>query len=76
MEYTALEADIHDGQITVRQPDKLPAEGRGLLIVLPPGATATQVVQSPRRVTLPIVRGDGSRTINPTPEELDDSLWN
>lgn len=76
MEYTALEAEIHDGQITVLQPDKLPAEGRGLLIVLPPAASATQDVLSPRRVALPIICGDGRRTIDPTPEELDDSLWN
>ena len=28
-----------------------------------------------QRVELPLIRGDGRRIINPTPEELDASLW-
>ena len=28
-----------------------------------------------QRVELPLIRGDGQRLINPTPEELDASAW-
>ena len=31
--------------------------------------------KGPRRVKLPLIKGDGSHSINPTREELDASLW-
>lgn len=75
MNYTTVEAQIDHGRVTVMEPEKLPERGRGLLIVLP----AEEATQSPRRprvrVSLPLIRGDGTRLIDPTPEELDASLW-
>ena len=32
-------------------------------------------VKEQTRVQLPLIQGDGTIVINPTPEELDDSLW-
>lgn len=50
--------------------------GKGLLTILQPVATPGVVSRPPRqRVVLPLIRGDGQRLINPTPEELDASLW-
>ena len=73
--YRTLEADIDHGQVTVKQPEMLPEKGRGLLIVLP-DANASEAGARPRqRVRLPLIRGDGLHVINPTPEELDASLW-
>lgn len=75
MDYTTIEADILHGQVTVKEPQKLPDQGRGLLIVLPQ-TRAAEVAARPRvRVKLPLIRGDSTQKINPTPEELDDSLW-
>jgi len=46
------------------------------LTVLPPGGTPGAVAQPVRqRVEFPLIRGDGHRIINPTPEERDASLW-
>jgi hypothetical protein len=75
MNYTTVEAQIDHGQVTVREPEKLPERGRGLLIVLP-AEESTPSTERPRvRVRLPLIRGDGTRLINPTPEDLDASLW-
>jgi hypothetical protein len=73
MTYTTLEAEIDHGQVTVRERDKLPDHGRGLLIILP--ATQSTVAGPRTRVRLPLIQGDGQRMINPTAEELDGSLW-
>jgi len=65
MNYTTVEAEIDHGHVTVKEPDKLPERGRGLLIVLPPAADESG--QSKRgRIKFPIIQGDGSRLINPT----------
>lgn len=75
MNYTTVEAEIDHGRITVRQPEKLPERGRGLLIVLPPGDTQGGDLPARPRVKLPLIQGDGVQRINPTAEELDASLW-
>jgi hypothetical protein len=75
MNYTAIEAEILHGRITVKEPQKLPEQGRGLLIVLPHMPPANIADRPRSRVRLPLIHGDAKRKINPTPEELDDSLW-
>jgi hypothetical protein len=75
MSYTTVEAEIHHGQVTVKEPEKLPAQGRGLLIVLPPAQSAAEPERHRVRARLPIIQGDGQTLINPSPEELDASLW-
>ncbi len=70
MNYTAIEAEISNGQISVAEPEKLPDRGRGVLIVF------AESVQRPRKpVVLPLIKCVGNLMINPTPEELDDSIW-
>jgi hypothetical protein len=70
MNYTALEAEISNGQISVSEPERLPDRGRGLLILFP------ESVPQPRKpVVLPLIKSTGNPMINPTPEELDGSLW-
>ena len=75
MNYTTIEAEIDHGHVTVKQPEKLPEKGRGLLIVLPPFALSELGQQPCRRVRLPLIQGDGEVVINPTSEQLDASLW-
>jgi hypothetical protein len=66
-----VEVDIEHGRLTARQPDLLPETGTGLLTILPPAESG----HLPRkRVTLPLVRCVPGTLINPTAEELDDSL--
>ena len=60
--------------IVPREPEKLPAQGNGLLTILHP-ATEQGTKLASTRVELPLIRGDGKRIINPTSEELDASLW-
>ena len=74
MDYTTIEADIAYGRITVREPEKLPENGHGLLIVLP-SVQQDSIAKSRERVRLPLVQGDGQVVINPTTEDLDASLW-
>lgn len=76
MSYVTLEVDIDHGQIVLREPGKLPEKGSGLLTILPGSPAGITGSQAPRgRVHLPLIQGDGERTINPSPEELDASLW-
>ena len=75
MNYMTVEAEIDHGQVTVKEPEKLPARGRGPLIVLPPAQSAEQSERPRVRARLPLIQGDGETLINPTPEELDASLW-
>jgi hypothetical protein len=75
MSYLVFEADIHCGHITVKEPEKLPEQARGLLIVLPDPPLNETTIRPRSRVQLPLIRGNGQQTINPTPEELDGSLW-
>ena len=76
MSYVTVEVQIDHGRIVAREPDKLPLTGSGLLTILPT-ANGTPAAGQParQRVELPLIRGDGQRIINPTPEELDASTW-
>ncbi len=67
-----VEVDIQHGTLTARQPHLLPETGTGLMTILPPqeGNVATQ-----SRVSLPLIRCVRGTLVNPTAEELDDSLW-
>lgn len=74
MSYRTVEVKFEHGKVVAKEPEKLPETGAGLLTIL---STAT-VEKGPRaraRIELPLIRGDGSRIINPTSEELDASLW-
>lgn len=74
MSYTTLEVEFDHGRVVPKEPDKLPESGHGLLTILP--SPAPDVPKPERkRVQLPLIRGDGRRIINPTPAELDASLW-
>jgi hypothetical protein len=75
MTFTTIEADIDHGRVTVKEPEKLPARGRGLLIVLPTTEPGTANDRPRRRAQLPLIQGDGRHVINPTREDLDASLW-
>ena len=75
MDYTTIEAEIIHGRITVREPEKLPENGHGLLIVLPSSQADGPTARQRKRVRLPLIQGDGQVTINPTAEQLDASLW-
>jgi len=76
MNYVTVEVDIDHGRVVPRDPGGLPEKGSGLLTILEPVSTGVGVAK-PRgqRVELPLIRGDGKRIINPTPEDLDASLW-
>jgi hypothetical protein len=74
MSVITVEVDIDHGKIVARHPEKLPDVAKGILTILPQGAS--QAPEEKReRVTFPIIKGDGKHMINPTPEELDASLW-
>jgi hypothetical protein len=76
MSYLTVEVQIDHGRIVARDPQKLPDSGNGLLTILQPIDASIEGEKSSRqRVELPLIRGDGKRLINPTPEELDASLW-
>lgn len=76
MSYVTVEVEIDHGRIVPREPSQLPETGSGLLTILQPHGKAGEGPRSGRqRVELPLIRGDGKRVINPTPQELDASLW-
>jgi len=76
MSYVTVEVKIDHGRIVPREPEKLPAQGNGLLTILHPATEQTKGTKlASTRVELPLIRGDGKRIINPTSEELDASLW-
>lgn len=76
MNYVTVEVDIDHGRVVPREPGGLPEKGSGLLTILEPVSTSGVVAKPLRqRVELPLIRGDGKRIINPTPEDLDASLW-
>lgn len=72
MDPITVEVDIDHGKLTARQPQLLPETGTGLLTILPQAEGGAP----PRsRVSLPIVRCMPGTIVDPTAEELDDSLW-
>ncbi len=72
MDSITVEVDIEHGKLTARQPHLLPETGTGLLTVLSAGES---VLPPQRRVSLPLVRCAPGTQLNPTVEELDDSVW-
>jgi hypothetical protein len=72
VEPITVEVDIDHGMLTARQPHLLPETGTGLLTIL---AKAEDSALPRSRVRLPIVRCVPGTILNPTAEELDDSLW-
>lgn len=77
MSYTTLEVQFDHGRVTPKEPGALPESGRGLLTILPDTSRPEGgQPRAGRRIELPIIRcKPGSKKINPTPEELDASLW-
>lgn len=72
MSYLTVEVEIDHGRVVPKEPEKLPEKGNGLLTIL---QSSVSSLREGQRVELPLVRGDGKRLINPTPEQLDASLW-
>ncbi len=74
MSYRTVEVKFEHGKVVPNELEKLPETGAGLLTIL----STSNVEERPRagtRIELPLIHGDGKRIINPTPEELDASLW-
>lgn len=73
MSLIVVEVEINHGSLTVKEPHLLPERCTGLLTIMKsedvslPGRT---------RVTLPLIHCAPGTILNPTAEELDDSLWN
>jgi hypothetical protein len=74
MSYITVEVQIEAGQITAREPDKLPEKATGLLTILA-GPEKLHSAIPRRKVHLPLIEGNVQRQINPTKEQLDESLW-
>ena len=72
MNYRTVEVVIDHGRVVPRNPGELPECGNGLLTIFDNSSVPTDPSQ---RVQLPIIRGNGNHLINPSPEELDASLW-
>ncbi|MBI4323889.1 MAG: hypothetical protein HY674_01355 [Chloroflexi bacterium] len=76
MSYLTLEVDIDHGKVVPKEPDKMPESGRGLLTILQPAASgAADHKRVRQRVEAPLIRCKPGTVINPTPAELDASLW-
>ena len=76
MSYVTVEVEIDHGRIVALEPGQLPEKGSGLLTILQPDGHSPDPSKILRqRVQPPLIRGDGKRLINPTPEQLDASLW-
>ena len=71
MNYVTVEVKIEHGQITTREPEKLPEKGTGLLTIISPDNGEPKR----KKAEVPLIRGDGKRIINPTSQDLDASLW-
>jgi hypothetical protein len=72
VEPITVEVDIDHGRLTARQPHLLPETGTGLLTVVAPAEGAPPLRS---RVRLPIVRCVPGTILEPTAEDLDESLW-
>jgi len=64
-----FQVEIVDGKVLVL--GKLPKAGHGVLRIWESNPTE---VKRPAQVQLPLIQGDGSRIVNPTPEELDEGF--
>lgn len=72
MSLLTIEVEIDHGNVTVKEPHLLPEKGIGLLTVLP---AALQTPIPRQRVHLPLVHCQPGTIVNPTGDELDESLW-
>ena len=76
MSYITLDVEIVNGRVVLKEPDKLPVKGKGLLTVLTSAdPTETQLEPSRGRVKTPLIRCKPGTVINPSSVELDASLW-
>lgn len=71
MSLIVVEVEIDHGSLTAKDPHLLPERGVGLLTVVQSEVPSTS---ARNRVTLPLIQGTPGTIINPTGEELDDSL--
>ena len=72
MDLITLEVVIDHGTLTAKEPYLLPEQGSGLLTILRSGPD----LAPPRsRVRLPLVRCVPDTIVNPSPEDLDASVW-
>ena len=74
MSFTTVEVEIDHGQLVAREPHLLPENGLGLLTILRESSAVLNEAAR-KRVELPLVRGATGTVIEPTPEDLDASLW-
>ena len=74
MKYRTVEVVINQGRIVACDPSGLPESGNGLLTIFdrPPASMSMDPAQ---RVQLPLIHGNGDQLVNPSPEDLDASLW-
>ncbi|MEK6258902.1 MAG: hypothetical protein AABP62_09835 [Planctomycetota bacterium] len=73
MSLITIEVEIDHGSLTVKEPHLLPERGTGMLtVVRSEGTPPPERI----RVTLPLIHCVPGTIIDPTAEELDDSLWN
>ena len=73
MSYLTVAVEIDHGKLVPKEPEKLPETSSGLLTIL---SSAVKEPRGASRIELPLIRCKaGSQKINPTPEELDASLW-
>jgi hypothetical protein len=75
MSYVTVEVSIQHGHIVAKEPDQLPENATGLLTILPTKYGDCRTSPARKKAELPLIHGDGKRIINPTPQDLDVSLW-
>ena len=72
MNYRTLEVEIDHGRVVPKGPETLPEKGTGLLTIFgKPEPSRSERKQ----VHAPLIRCKPGTVINPTPSELDASLW-
>ena len=72
MSLITVEVEIDHGSLIARDSHLLPERGVGLLTIV--GAEEVTCVER-HRVSLPLVHCTPGTIVNPTSEELDESLW-
>ncbi len=73
MTYRTVEVQIDHGKVVPKDPDKLPQSGKGLLTIL--SVPQHHGIPVRGRAKLPVIHCKPGTKINPSPEELDASLW-
>jgi hypothetical protein len=75
MSLVTIEVEIDHGKIIPREPAKLPEHGNGLLTILSSNEPDEAPPKKRERISFPLIHGKPGTVINPTPEDLDASLW-